>query len=103
MKRMSMLRPSARSFANISILLSVVSGTLSLFFYFGDRKLFIILTTAPALSVIAGFIALAVIAYESPKTRIISAAGWAALALAVSAFWLSDFVVIDYASGYFIL
>jgi uncharacterized membrane protein HdeD (DUF308 family) len=104
-ERMPMIQLVARSLVYGSILLSVVSGTLSLFFYFSshDDKLFIILTTAPVLSVIAGFIAIAVLAYESLKMRAVPTRVWTALALAFAAYWWSDFVLIDYASGYSVL
>ena len=100
---MSIVRPNARSFANTSFLLSVVSGVGSLFFYLGAHKPFVILTTVPVLSVIAGIIAIAVIAYESLKMRTVATRSWAALALAFIAYWFSDFILIDYASGYSIL
>jgi hypothetical protein len=54
---------------------------------------------APALSIIAGFIAIAVIAYESLKMRMVSTRNWAALAFAITAYGVSDFVLIDSASG----
>lgn len=100
---MSTGQPIARSFANGSILLSTVSSVLSIFFYFSASKIFLILTTAPALSVFAGFIAIAVIAYESLKMRTVSTRSWAMLALAITAYGISDFVLTDYASGYSIL
>ena len=104
-ERMPMIQLVARSLVYGSILLSVVSGTLSLFFYFSadDDKFFIILTTAPVLSVIAGFIAIAVLAYESLKMRAVPTRVWTALAFAIAAYWWSDFVLIDYASGYSVL
>ena len=96
-------RPYVDGLANSSILLSVVSCALLLFFYFSDSKPFVILTTAPALGVIAGFIAIVVIGYESLKMRAVSTRIWAALALALSVYAFGDFVMKDYASGYSVL
>lgn len=96
-------RPYMHGFANSSILLSVVSSALLLFFCFSDSKLFVILTTAPALSVIAGIIAIAVIAYELLRMRAVSTRSWAALALALSVYAFGDFVMKDYAGGYSIV
>jgi hypothetical protein len=73
------------------------------FLLFQRQQDSLILTTAPALSVFAGFIAIAVIAYESLKMRTVSTRSWAMLALAITAYGISDFVLTDYASGYSIL
>jgi hypothetical protein len=94
---MSILRPSAARFANISIVLSVVSGVLSFFFYVSASKPFIILTSAAPISIIAWFAAIAVIVYESLKRRTVSTRSMAAFVLAVAAYVFSDFVIIDYA------
>ena len=96
---MPKLRLSTQSFANLSMVLSIVSGALSLFFFVGDSKPFIVLTSAPPLSMIAGIIATAAIAYESIRRRTVSTRCVAAFALAVVAYSFSDFVIRDYANG----
>ena len=74
-----------------------------LFFYFNANKLFVILTTVPVLSLIAGFIAIAVIVYESLRMRGVSTRCWIALVLALSVYAFGQFVMTDYASGYSIV
>ena len=85
-----------------SILLSVVSGSLSLFQYFraDEDKIFVIFTSTPALSVIAGFIAIIVLLYDSLKMRTRPTRDWAALSLAFVTYWLSGFVLTDYVRAF---
>ncbi len=78
--------------------LSMVSVALSLFFFIGDSKPFIVLTSASPLGIYAGIIATATIAYESLRLRSVSTRSVAALALAVAAYAFGDFVIRDYAS-----
>ena len=94
------MRLNVQSFTTLSIVLSVVSAALSLFFYVGDSKPFIILTSAAPLSMFAGFIATAAIAYELLKARTVSAGCLGAFALAVAANVFSEFIIRDYASNY---
>lgn len=83
--------------------LSVFSAVLSLYFYFGASKPFIVLTSAVPTSMIAGVIAVAAIAYESVRKSSVSARCLGAFALAVATYALGEFVIRDYASGYSIL
>ena len=71
--------------------------------YAGDNKPFIVLTSAVPISMIAGLIATAAIAYESLKEGTVPVRCWGAFALAVAAYAFGDFVIRDYASGYSIL
>ena len=82
---------------------SIVSAALSLFFYVGDSKPFIILTSANPIAMVAGLIATAAIAYESIKVRTVSMSCLGAFALAVAVYAFGDFVIRDYASGYSVL
>ena len=76
----------------------MVSGALSLFFFVGDSKPFIVLTSASPLSIYAGIIAAAAIAYESLRFRTVSTTCLAAFALALATYAFGDFVIRDYAS-----
>lgn len=76
---------------------------LLLIFRFSAYKIFVILTTAPVLCVVAGFIAIAVIAYESLTSRAVSISSWVALVMAWSVYAFGQYVMTDYASGYSIL
>ena len=96
-------RPNVQSFASLSMAFSIFSAVLSLFFYFGDSKPFIVLTSAVPISIIAGFIAIVAIAYESVRKGSVSVRCLGAFALAVAAYAFGEFVIRDYASGYSIL
>ncbi|MDJ0712446.1 MAG: hypothetical protein QNJ14_18820 [Woeseiaceae bacterium] len=96
---MPVVRPNVRSFATLSMGFSVVSVALSLFFYVGASKPFIILTSAVPISMIAGFIATAAIAYQSLKSRSVSVRCFGAFALAIAAYAFGNFVIRDYAGG----
>lgn len=100
---MPVVRPNAQSFAVLSIVLSVVSAALSLFFHLGTSKPFFILTSAAPTSVIAGLIATATIAYQSLRFRTVSRSGLTAFALAVASYTFANHVIRDYAAGYSIL
>lgn len=100
---MPVVRPNVQSFASLSMAFSIFSAVLSLFFYFGASKPFIVLTSAVPISIIAGFIAIVAIAYESVRKGSVSVRCLGALALAVAAYAFGEFVIRDYASGYSIL
>jgi len=100
---MPVVRLNVQNFATLSMVFSIVSATLSLFFYVGTSKPFIVLTSASPISIVAGFIATAAIAYESLKVRTVSVRCLGAFALAVAAYAFGDYVIRDYASGYSIL
>ena len=100
---MPVIRPDARDFAFLSTVLSIASASLSLFFYIGTSKPFIILTSAAPISIFAGLIATVTIAYESLRLRSVSVDSLGALALAVATHTLANFVIRDYASGYSVL
>lgn len=100
---MLVVRPNVQSFATLSIAFSIFAALLSLFFYFGDSKPFIVLTSAVPISIIAGIIAIGAIAYESVKKGSVSVRCLGAFALAVAAYAFGEFVIRDYASGYSIL
>ena len=100
---MPVAKPNLQSFASLSMAFSAVSAVLSLYFYFGTSKPFIVLTSAVPISMIAGVIAVATIAYESVRKSSVSVRCLGALALAVVTYSLGEFVIRDYASGYSIL
>ena len=100
---MPVARPNVQSIASLSIAFSIFPAVLSLFFYFGASKPFIILTSAVPISFIAGFIAIVAIAYESVRKRSVSVTCLGAFALAVAAYTFGEFVIRDYASGYSLL
>ena len=100
---MPVVRPNSQSLALLSIALSIVSAALSLFFYFGTSKPFIILTSAAPTSIFAGLIATATIAFESLRLRAVSATSLGAFALAVATYTFANYVIRDYASDYSIL
>lgn len=93
------MRPIVQILATVSIVLSIVSGALSLFFHVGESKPFIILTSATPISFFAGILASVAIAYESLRFRTVSAQCLVALALAVATYAFGDFVIRDFASG----
>ena len=80
---MPVAKPNLQSFASLSMAFSAVSAVLLLYFYFGTSKPFIVLTSAVPISMIAGVIAVATIAYESVRKRSVSVRYLEALALAV--------------------
>jgi hypothetical protein len=100
---MPVVRPNAQIFALLSKVLSIVSAALSLVFFLGTSKPFIILTSAAPLSIFAGLIATAVIAFESLRLRTVSVDSLGAFALAVATYAFANFVIRDYASGYSVL
>ena len=100
---MPVSRLNVQSFVSLSMALSIFSSALSLFFYVGDNKPFIILTSAVPISMIAGLIATAAIAYELLTVGTVLVRCWGAFALAVAAYAFGEFVIRDYASGYSIL
>lgn len=100
---MPVVRLDAQSFATLSMVFSIASAALSLFFYLGASKPFIVLTSAVPISIVAGFIATAAIAYELLKVRTVSVRCLGALVLAVAVHAFGDFVIRDYASSYSIL
>lgn len=91
-----------KGFGYCSILLSALSGALSLVQYCraDEDKVFVIFTTTPALSVIAGFLAILVLVYDSLKRPAVPTIDWATLALAFATYWLSGFVLRDFVSRY---
>lgn len=100
---MPVARPNVQSFASLSMAFSIFSAMLSLFFYFGTSKPFIVLTSAVPISIIAGIIAVVAIAYESLRKGSVSVMCLGALALSASAYTFGEFVIRDYARGYSIL